>query len=99
MAKSARSDFFKKSIEFLNTIWKNLKTKKICGYFCRLTFMLVEIDKLNLSKPSFVQADNIHTVPKKRLEKFIGTLDSEIMAEISKKVVLALELENCMHDI
>ena len=33
--------------------------------------------KANLPKPSFVQADNIHTVPKKRLEKFIGTLDRD----------------------
>ena len=55
--------------------------------------------KANLPKPSFVQADNIHTVPKSRLEKFIGTLDSDIMVEIAKKVVLALELENCMHEI
>ena len=55
--------------------------------------------KASLPKPSFVQADNIHTVPKSRLEKLIGTLDSEIMVGISKKVVLALELENCMHDI
>jgi mRNA-degrading endonuclease toxin of MazEF toxin-antitoxin module len=55
--------------------------------------------KANLPKPSFVQTDNIHTVSKKRLEKFIGTLDSDTMAEISNKVVLALELENCMHEI
>ncbi len=52
--------------------------------------------KANLSKPSYVQTDNIHTVPKNRLEKLIGTLDSTTMVEISKKVVLALELENCM---
>ena len=55
--------------------------------------------KANLPKPSFVQADNIHTVSKGRLEKFIGTLDSDTMVGVSKKVVLALELENCMHEI
>jgi mRNA interferase MazF len=55
--------------------------------------------KTNLPKPSFVQTDNIHTVLKKRLEKFIGTLDSDTMLEISRRVVLALELENCMQEI
>ena len=54
--------------------------------------------KANLPKPSFVKADNIHTVPKKRLEKYVGTLDSDTMLEISKKVVLALELESCMSE-
>jgi mRNA-degrading endonuclease toxin of MazEF toxin-antitoxin module len=52
--------------------------------------------KANLPKPSFVRTDNIHTVPKKRLEKYVGTLDSDTMVEISKKVVLALELEGCL---
>ena len=55
--------------------------------------------KANLPKPSFVQTDSIHTVPKKRLEKYVGTLDSETMFDISKKVVLALELEDCMTEI
>jgi mRNA-degrading endonuclease toxin of MazEF toxin-antitoxin module len=47
--------------------------------------------------PSFVQADTIHTVPRNRLEKFIGTLDKDSMLEISGKVVLALELESCLY--
>jgi mRNA-degrading endonuclease toxin of MazEF toxin-antitoxin module len=55
--------------------------------------------KANLPKPSFVQADNLHTVPKKRLEKFIGTLDFDTMLEISRRVVLTLELENSMVEI
>ena len=54
--------------------------------------------KANLPKPSFVQADNIHTVPKNRLVKFLGTLDKDSMLEISRKVVLALELESCLFD-
>jgi mRNA interferase MazF len=54
--------------------------------------------KGNLPKPSFVQADNIHTVPKKRLKKFLGALDSHTMLEVSQKVILALELENAMPD-
>jgi len=54
--------------------------------------------KANLPKPSFVQADNIHTVSKNKLEKFIGTLDKDSMLEISHKVVLALELESCLYN-
>jgi mRNA interferase MazF len=54
--------------------------------------------KANLPKPSFVQADNIHTVPKNRLEKFLGTLDKDSMLEISRKIVLPLELESCLYE-
>jgi mRNA-degrading endonuclease toxin of MazEF toxin-antitoxin module len=54
--------------------------------------------KANLPKPSFVQADNIHTVSKKRLKKYVGTLDKDSMLEISRKVVLALELEGCLYE-
>ncbi len=54
--------------------------------------------KANLQKPSFIQADNIHTAPKERLKKYVGTFDPETMMETSRKVVLALELENCMYD-
>ena len=58
----------------------------------------VNIDqKANLSKPSFIQADNLHTVPKGLLEKYVGTLDSQTMVEVSRKVVMALELEGCMY--
>ena len=52
--------------------------------------------KANLSKPSFIQADNLHTLPKSRLERYLGTLDPEIMREVSRKLVLALELESCL---
>jgi mRNA interferase MazF len=47
----------------------------------------------NLPSPSFVQADNIHTIPKGRLVKYSGTLDEASMVKISRKVVLALGLE------
>jgi mRNA-degrading endonuclease toxin of MazEF toxin-antitoxin module len=52
--------------------------------------------KANLSKPSFIKADNLHTVPKNKLEKYLGTLDPDIMGEVSRKVVLALELESSL---
>jgi len=49
----------------------------------------------NLQKPSFVQADNLHTVPKARLQERLGTLGPETMLRIGEKIVLALELEAC----
>ena len=52
--------------------------------------------KANLPKPSFVQVDNIQTVAKQRFVKYLGNLDALTMNEVSKKVVLALELENCL---
>jgi mRNA-degrading endonuclease toxin of MazEF toxin-antitoxin module len=52
--------------------------------------------KANPQKPSFIQADNIHTVPKHRLVKYLGTIEPATMKEVSRKVVLALELESSM---
>ena len=54
--------------------------------------------KANLPEPSFVQADNLHTVPKNRLKKFMGSLDPESMLAVSQKTVLALALETAMPD-
>ena len=54
--------------------------------------------RTNLQEPSFVQADNLHTVPQKKLEKYVGTLDKQTMLEVSRKVVLALELESCFYE-
>ena len=55
----------------------------------------IDIDqKANLPKQSFVQADNLHTVPKQRLERYMGTLDPETLQEISRKLVLALQVES-----
>jgi mRNA interferase MazF len=52
--------------------------------------------KANLPKSSFVQTDNIHAVGKHRLVKYLGTLNPDAMKEVSKKVVLASELKNCL---
>jgi mRNA-degrading endonuclease toxin of MazEF toxin-antitoxin module len=51
--------------------------------------------KANLPRSSFVQTDNLHTIPKKRLERYVGTLDLETMLEVSRNANLALQLENC----
>jgi mRNA-degrading endonuclease toxin of MazEF toxin-antitoxin module len=97
-------------LSFFNIIGKDLKTKIFSDIF-RVDIAEITTkgkgyptevfinQKANLPKPSFVQTDNIHTVLKKRLEKFIGTLDSDTMLEISRRVVLALELENSMQEI
>jgi len=82
-------------IEFLNKVVVAEITTKGKGY---PTEVFID-QKANLPKPSFVQADNIHTVPKKNLEKYFGTLDFDTMLEISKKVVLALELEGALSGI
>jgi mRNA interferase MazF len=54
----------------------------------------IDIDqKANLRQSSFVQADNVHTVSKQKLDRYVGSLDPETMREVSRKVILALELE------
>lgn len=59
----------------------------------------IDIDqKANLPKSSFVHADDLHTVPKQRLERYVGTLDPEIMRKVSRMVVLALELETAIDE-
>lgn len=55
--------------------------------------------KANLPKPSFVKTDSLHTVPKHRLQKYIGTLNPESIRQISQKVVLALQMEEALLDI
>ena len=52
--------------------------------------------KANLPKESFVQLDNIHTVPKDRLVKYIGAADAPTMRLVGRKLILALGLEDCI---
>ena len=73
-------------LEYLNKVTVAELTSKGKGY---PTEVLVR-QKANLSCPSFVQADNIHAVSKDRLQKYVGTLDSATMREVSHRVVLAL---------
>jgi mRNA-degrading endonuclease toxin of MazEF toxin-antitoxin module len=79
-------------LEHLNKVTVAEITTKGKGY---PTEIFID-QKANLPKPSFIQADNLHTVPKSRLEKYLGTLDPDIMRDVSRKVVLALELENSL---
>jgi len=79
-------------LEYLNKVTVAEITTRGKGY---PTEVFID-QKANLPKPSFIQADNLHTVPKNLLERYVGTLDQHIMLEVSRKVVLALELENCL---
>ncbi len=47
----------------------------------------------NLTKESFVCADNLHTLPKDRLIRNRGTLSEATLAHINRAIIFALELE------
>ncbi len=79
-------------LEYLNKVSLAEVTTKGKGYPTEVFIG----QKANLPKPSFIQTDNIQTVSKDRIVKYMGTLDQDTMREISKKVVLALELESCL---
>ena len=53
-------------------------------------------NKANLPKESFVQLDNIQTVPKDRFVKYLGSLDAATMRIVGRKLILALGLEDCV---
>jgi mRNA interferase MazF len=82
-------------VEFLNKVTVAEVTTQGKGYPTEVFIG----QKANLPKPSFVQADNLHTVPKQKLAKYMGTLDPETMHEVSKKVILSLQLESCLEDM
>jgi mRNA-degrading endonuclease toxin of MazEF toxin-antitoxin module len=49
--------------------------------------------RANLARESYVQLDNVQTVPKARFVKYIGALDSQTMRAVGRKLILALGLE------
>jgi len=81
-------------IEHLNKVTVAEVTSKGIGYPTEVFIG----QKANLTKPSFVQTDNLHTIAKSRLEKHLGTLDTETMRQVSNTLVLALQLEGCFID-
>ena len=46
----------------------------------------------NLSKPSFVSAESLHSLPKDRLKRCLGELPSDLLQQISQAVIFALDL-------
>lgn len=81
-----------KVLQYLNKVTVAEVTTKGKGY---PTEVFLD-QKANLPKSSFAQTDNIHTVAKERLVKYLGTIDPTTMKEVSRKVVLALGLEGCL---
>lgn len=50
----------------------------------------VDHDEVGLSKPSVVNCDGLHTVPKTMLTSQVGTVDSETMRRVCDALALAL---------
>ncbi len=50
----------------------------------------------NLRRDSFVELDNVQTVSKTRFVRHVGTLNSDTMRTVGRKLILALELETCV---
>lgn len=46
----------------------------------------------NLSKPSCVSTEALHSVPKDRLRRCLGELSPHLLSEVSRAVVFALDL-------
>src|SRR3989338_2688636 len=46
----------------------------------------------NLSKESFVSADNLHTLPKDRLIRNRGELSKSTLSKVNSAIIFALEL-------
>jgi len=83
-----------KVLEYLNKVTVAEVTARGKGYPTEVFIG----QKANLAQPSFVQADNLHTVPKEKLRKCLGTLDPDTMLKVTQKIVLALELETCLQE-
>jgi mRNA interferase MazF len=50
--------------------------------------------KGNLPKESYIQLDNIQTLSRSRLIKYLGTLDGSTMRSVSRNAILALGLDD-----
>lgn len=46
----------------------------------------------NLSKPSFVSAESLHSLPKDRLRRYLGELSADLLRQVSEAVIFALDL-------
>ncbi len=46
----------------------------------------------NLKKPSFVSAEGLHTLPKERLKRYLGEVPTDLLLQVSRAVIFALDL-------
>ncbi len=77
-------------IDYLNKVTVAEITSQGKGYPAEVPVGM----QANLTRVSFVQADNLHTVSKQRIDRWMGTLSAETMERISTAVILALGLED-----
>jgi len=55
----------------------------------------VEIgNSANLSKPSWVSAESLHSVPKDRLRRHLDELPVSLLRKVSEAVIFALDLQD-----
>lgn len=48
----------------------------------------------NLPKTSYVSSESLHSLPKDRLRRYLGELPSDLLRQVSRAVVFALDLES-----
>ena len=48
--------------------------------------------KGNLPKPSFISAESLHSLPKERLRRYLGELPSDLLQQVSRAIIFALDL-------
>ena len=53
-------------------------------------------ERANLSRPSFVSAEALHSLPKDRLRRCLGELPADLLADVSRAVVFALDLPDSL---
>ena len=75
----------KLTVAEINTAGKGYPTEVAIGH------------RANLPKESYVQLDNIQTVPKVHFVKYLGALDAVTMQTIGRKLILALGLEDSVY--
>jgi mRNA-degrading endonuclease toxin of MazEF toxin-antitoxin module len=74
----------KLTVAEVTTVGKGYPTEVVIGH------------QANLPRVSFVELDNVQTVPKSRFVKYVGTLDTPTMQDIGRRLILALGLEDAM---
>ncbi len=48
----------------------------------------------NLKKVSFVSAENLYTLSKDKLQRYLGEISSSLMKEVNQAVIFALDLHS-----
>lgn len=46
----------------------------------------------NLPKPSLISAESLHSLPKDRLRRYMGELSADLLGQVGRAIVFALDL-------